>query len=99
MPKKYTTVYEIKFDIDGFAEDYYTDMLCIPRKGEVISDFHLRSTVNPRNEDYEGDTVDLRVEQVRYSNVGKYRDGSHRIEVHASADLSSLDFNKDSEQK
>jgi len=75
--------YEIKFRIifpDGEEKVVWNEMMCIPREQEVIRNFHVDGPVG-RNEDYEGDVVDLRVKTVEYDRVGKYENGSHGIEI------------------
>lgn len=72
--------YEIKFNVvfsDGEEKTIWNQMMCIPRKDEILDDFY----VGPYIEEYK--TVDLRISEVSYSRVGKYDDGSHGIEVTA----------------
>jgi hypothetical protein len=77
--------YEIKFKIifpDGEKKTIWNQMMCVPREGETIREFH---TGNPagRNEEYDGEVIDVQVSSVEYCRVGKYDDGSHGIEVTA----------------
>lgn len=72
--------YEIKFKVifpSGEEKTIWNQMMCIPRKDEVLNDFH----VGPYIEEYK--TVDLQINQVSYNRVGKYDDGSHGIKVEA----------------
>lgn len=78
--------YDIKFKVqrlDGKVERFYVEMMCVPRQGEELPEFHTDEPVNPRHEEYEGETIDLQIKSVEYPRVGKYEDGSHQIIVHA----------------
>lgn len=77
--------YEIKFKIifpNGEETRIWKKMICVPREGEMIRKLHTGNPVG-RNEEYDEEVIDVQVSSVEYCRVGKYKDGSHGIEVTA----------------